>query len=417
MECSPLHRGHVYLLEEARRRTGADYLLVVLGGDFMQRGIPAVIDRHARTRALLASGADLVLELPVYYSCAAAGYFAMGGVSLLDSIGVVTELAFGSESGEPEALLHTAGLLLQETPSFQGELRSGLSAGLSWPAARSRAYLNSTGSALPSGPNDVLGIEYLKALHALDSPIRPCVIQRIPSASATQLRRQLEDSTSLPDSPDGDAPLPPEIPAAMRAELAASRGISSPVFPDDLSAELGWTLHSLAADETRSCHEQSRLLRRYVDVSPALADRILALRGQYRSFTDFCERLKTRDLTYTRISRALLHILLGMRQEMLEDCLAGGVTGYARVLGFRREAAPLLGAIQGSARVLLITKPAAQIQSLSPAFQTLMHEEMRIARLYRCVCARKYSGRYPYPIRSEFSVPLDIPSCGSSPSR
>lgn len=399
MECSPLHRGHIHLLAEARKRTEADYIVVALGGDFMQRGIPAVIDRHARTRALLESGADLVLELPVYYACAAAGYFARGAVALLSAAGVVTDIAFGSESGDASALMRIAGILSAETPEFRAAVKKSLAGGASWPAARSRALAQVFGIEAPFLPNDLLGAEYLRELNAQGSAIRPCIIPRISASSASSLRSAMADSTgALPLS------LQEELPPAMLRELHRTAGRCSPVFPDDFSAALGWLLQSLGEDGENA---SGLRITEYMDVSEPLAARILSLRGEFRGFTDFCSRLKTKDMTYTRVSRALLHILLGMQSRSMEDYLNGGVIGYLRILGFRQEAQPLLTAIASRSRVPLIGRLSAAAAALPPLFRSMLSEELRIARLYQAVCAQKFAA-YPYPVRSELERPMIV---------
>ena len=111
MECNPFHEGHAYLLEEARRQTGADYIIVVMSGDYVQRGEPAVFDKYIRAEQILQAGADLVLELPLYAACGSAEYFARGGIALLDRLGVVTDLCFGSESGDTEYIMKYARML------------------------------------------------------------------------------------------------------------------------------------------------------------------------------------------------------------------------------------------------------------------------------------------------------------------
>ncbi|WP_130837948.1 tRNA(Met) cytidine acetate ligase [Lachnoclostridium sp. Marseille-P6806] len=399
MECSPLHRGHVHLLAEARKRTRADYIVVALGGDFMQRGIPAVIDRHVRTRALLESGADLVLELPVYYACAAAGYFARGAVALLSAAGVVTDLAFGSESGDEAALIRIAEILSRETPEFRAAVKKALTGGASWPAARSLALAQVFGIEAPFLPNDLLGVEYLRELDAQGSAIRPCIIPRISAASASALRAAMADNAgTLPTS------LQEELPPAMSRELRRAAGRCAPVFPDDFSAALGWLLQSLDGDGRNA---SGLRLPEYMDVSEPLAARILSLRGEYRGFTDFCSRLKTKDITYTRISRALFHILLGMQTRSMEHYLNGGVIGYLRVLGFRQEAQPLLTAIASRSRVPLIGKLSDAEAALPPLFRSMLNEELRIARLYQAVCAQKFAA-YPHPIRSELERPIIV---------
>ena len=164
-EYNPFHNGHAYQIEQARLLTGCDFLVVVMSGDYVQRGAPAVFDKYTRARMALACGADLVLELPVACSCASAEFFASGAVSLLDGLGCVDFLCFGSESGNLQSLMEPARILAKESPVFQEALRRGLSLGLSFPAARKEAFRACASNPdILDLPNNILGIEYLKAL-------------------------------------------------------------------------------------------------------------------------------------------------------------------------------------------------------------------------------------------------------------
>ena len=140
-EFNPFHNGHKYLLEEALRQTGADMTIVAMSGNFVQRGAPALLDKHARTEMALKCGADLVLEIPTVYAVSSADGFATGGVSLLHRLGVVTHLCFGSECGEVDILKNIARILLSEPEEFADALRSNLRQGFSYPIARTQALL------------------------------------------------------------------------------------------------------------------------------------------------------------------------------------------------------------------------------------------------------------------------------------
>ena len=198
-EYNPFHKGHEYQIRYTKEKLKADYVIVAMSGDYVQRGTPALISKHTRTEMALRCGADLVLEMPVSISTASAEAFAMGGVSLLDSLGIVDILCFGSESGEISALKELAEILVEEPEEYKKLLKSFLSEGLTFPAARSQALteyfknprnfsgddfdgvltplLNEVTQILNT-PNNILGIEYCKALLRLNSQIRPVTIRR-----------------------------------------------------------------------------------------------------------------------------------------------------------------------------------------------------------------------------------------------
>ena len=191
-ECNPLHEGHKYLLQEARKVTGADYIVIAMSGDYVQRGAPAIISKEQRASALLQSGADLVLELPLYVSASGADYFARGGIALLESLGVVTDLAFGSESGDLSLLQDATRELNEDTKAFREALQSGLRKGLTFPQARAEAM---TSTDLPASPNDLLGTEY----HGSSGIPQRSARNRIPAG--TRPHRQPDPSPR--DPPDG----------------------------------------------------------------------------------------------------------------------------------------------------------------------------------------------------------------------
>lgn len=311
MECNPFHDGHRYLLQEARKRTGAEAVIVVLSGDFAQRGIPTVSSKETRAAELLRGGADLVLELPVCCATAGAEYFARGGVHILAQTGVVTDLVFGSESGNLEALSRQGEFLLHEPEDFRLLLRRYTAQGMTFPEARTRAAAECADSVpLSSLANDVLGAEYLRGLllrkeQGLSAPV-PHAVPRLQTASASELRDRLHAENS-----------------------------ACGMFPDDFSGILLGRLLAILQDPGQSFSD-------YAGVSGDLDRRIRNQLPSFVSWTQFCTLLKTRNLTYTSVSRALTHLLLGIRKEDLSLCRPR----YARILGCRKEALPLIGRIQ-----------------------------------------------------------------------
>ena len=217
-EYNPFHRGHEYQIQYTKEKLGADYVIVTMSGDYVQRGTPALISKHLRAEMALRCGADLVLEMPVSVSTASAEAFAMGGVSLLDSLGVVDMLCFGSESGEISTLQKLAEILVKEPDEYKHLLKSFLSQGLSFPTARSQAlteYLkavcrltkantvedsatfSSNAARILNTPNNILGIEYCKALLRLNSKIQPVTIRR----EGMGYHDTFADSGSLTETP------------------------------------------------------------------------------------------------------------------------------------------------------------------------------------------------------------------------
>lgn len=189
-EYNPFHNGHSYHLNTAEEQNNADYTIIAMSGNFMQRGEPALIDKYKRAEMALRNGADLVLELPAYYSASSAEYFAIGAVTLLDKLGVVDYLCFGSECGEINILTRIAEIIATEPEKYTNTLRHYMREGLSFPTARTTALLEYDPSLsnyhdVLSSPNNILGMEYIKALILRKSSMQPQ--QRVESVPITTI--------------------------------------------------------------------------------------------------------------------------------------------------------------------------------------------------------------------------------------
>ncbi|MCD8363918.1 MAG: nucleotidyltransferase family protein [Lachnospiraceae bacterium] len=365
-EYNPFHQGHALHLREARALTGADYVVVVMSGNYVQRGTPAMFDKYTRAEAALRCGADLVLELPIPSASASAEYFALGAVTLLTKTGLVTDLCFGSESGSLSDLQCIAELLTDEPEAYRSLLHSFLSKGNSFPKARQLALAgldSSIHTELLKSPNNLLGIEYLKALIRLRSPVRPHTIARLGEdyheqtleservASAGALRAALTASAG-------------HFTDAIRAQLPCPEPFLSyegktPLTEDAFSLLLLQKLRSL----------QDTPLNCYFDVSAELSNRIWEKLDHFSSFSQFTDLLKTKNLTRSSISRALLHILLNIRNWSEPEVF--------RVLGFRKEAENLIGLLKGNGALPLILAPSDTEPDADALYADHLYESVR----------------------------------------
>lgn len=378
-EYNPFHAGHLYHMQQARELTGADYCVVLMSGSFVQRGEPAIFDKYRRTKAALLAGADLVLEMPVAFSTASAHEFAAYGVALLSAIGV-DAVVFGSECGQIEILKQAAYALNHESAEFQERLRKGLKAGLTYPQARAKALeMEDTWASVLTSPNNILGIEYLRAAEDLHSPMEFYTISRkgsgyhedtladanFPSASAIRgiIRNSLSKDKDLLDI------LASHLPAVTHPAYTGA----VPVFVDDFSELLNAAVLQMQATFS------------IADLSPELAARLAKPPYFPLSFEERIQALKTRQLTYTRVSRALLHLVLGMREEDISRWKDEGYALYARILGFRRQSSPLLSCLHKKSSIPLITKMADAAQNLSPSALALLDQEVYASHLYQTV--------------------------------
>ena len=427
-EYNPFHKGHEYQIRYTKEKLKADYVIVSMSGDYVQRGTPALISKHVRAEMALRCGADLVLEMPVSISTASAEAFAMGGVSLLDSLGVVDMLCFGSESGEISALRELAEILVEEPEEYKKLLKSFLSEGLTFPAARSQALteyfknprnfngddfdgvltplLNEVTQILNT-PNNILGIEYCKALLRLNSQIRPVTIRRegmgyhettVPDGNSTVASPDLQSPTDffasatairnliLRDSPDPDA-LASQIP-----------GQAFPVFQKAVNSGEFLTENSL--DSILSyclMKENVKSLSSYMDVSEDLARRIINQQNLLLSFSQSVSVLKTRELTQTRIQRALLHIILNIHTAPTQ-------IPFARVLGFRRESSELLSQIKKHSRIPLITKLADAQKLLDSEGNQILSETVFSSNLYEKLLCLKTGRKFCHQSQKQLII-------------
>ena len=363
-ECNPFHEGHKYLIRKSKEITGADYTVVLLSGDFVQRGAPAAEPKEKRTRNLLEGGADAVLELPVLYSTAGAEIFAEGAVQILDRLSCITDLCFGSESGDIEYLEKNAEFLLNESEEFKAALRKNLKDGDSFPAARDAAACETAGISLARTPNDLLATEYLINLSRANAErqnrIIPHAILRTATESASSIRERM-----------------------LKTDPYA-------IGTEDFSEMLFYRLMLIKRLE-KTMPGIDRL-EDYVDVSEDLAQSMRDKAAGYTGFESFTEALKSRNLTYTRIARALIHILLGIRKSELA---AFRMPGYVRVLGVRSDSADSLLAELSRGRIPVLTALARDQEKLTAHYDRMLAMDVFASQLYDGVLAIKKGERNP----------------------
>ncbi len=386
-EYNPLHNGHAYHIREARRLTGCDYLIVAMSGDFVQRGMPAIMDRYIRAEAALLAGADMVVELPVYTATGSAEYFARGGISTLRSLGVVTHLSYGMEVPEgqdaantQETLKSLAAYLANEPDEYREALRAFLGQGLSFPAARAAALkgIFPEQTALLDTPNNILALEYEKQCLLQHASFESVPVSRTddgyhsealrPVCSATAIRNVLYHGGAFPSA---------SVPEAVHALYASPAATA--VFPDDFSDVLFTKLQAMSRDDIAAIS----------DIGNELANRIYKATRTPFSFTALGNTLKERSHTRTHIDRALCHILLGITQELAQDYHALSAPPYLQVLGIRSSFASALGHINKQCTSPLLVRMARDTASLSEAAGRLYATEERASSLYAQVLYRR----------------------------
>lgn len=345
-EYNPFHRGHAFHLEQARKLSGADFVIVAMSGNFVQRGAPAMFDKYTRAEAALRNGADLVLELPPCVSTASAEYFASGAVSLLLHTGIVTDLCFGSECGDLKPLEGLAAVLTEEPREYRGALQEYLSLGCSYPKACAMAlgkYDRSISGDILRGPNNLLGVEYLKALKRAGSTLS---CHTVPRAGASYHGKKLSHAH-------------PASAGAVRRALLQNGGLFTGKIVRELPSHELYTPYMgkppltedcfslLLLGKLRQLQAQGTPPGRYFGVTEDLSNRIQNLLDDFSSFSQFADLLKSRNHTRTFVSRALLHILLDIREYKSPALL--------RVLGFRGQVSVLLRQMQERGSLPVVT--------------------------------------------------------------
>ena len=412
-EYNPFHKGHEYHLQETRKILGSDYIVVVMSGNYVQRGAPTIIDKYSRAEMALQCGADVVLELPACFSTASAEYFAFGGINILDKLNVVDDLSFGTESmdgkldaGDPEQLTQRfasiADVLLQEPEEFRQALKDAMKSGYSHAAAVSRgigAVLGEDAVTLMETSNNILGVEYLRALKKLNSSIRPVPVARMLSSHKDyQITQGFSSATSIRNSIFNKYDInsiSSTVPKEVLEILTDRYLVTFPIFRDDFSIILGEKLLSA---------RDSSDLTRYFGVSQDLANRFMKLRNEYRTFNQFRELSYTKNINKATVGRALMHITLGIEASYMEKLYREQNMSAVKLLGFRESAKPLLSEIKKKADLTLVTKLADYRPDSDEDGADMIEQTTRMDMLYRMVAMNKFDVSVPTPYEQEMII-------------
>ena len=373
-EFNPFHNGHAHLIEQVRLAAGSEpvCIVAVMSGHFVQRGEPALMPKAQRVQAAVAGGVDLVLELPTPWSLSSAEAFATGGVSLLHALCCVDTLAFGSECGEIERLTRAADLM--ETPRFSELLRYHLDGGISFPEAQEKALYEIGGeraSELLRTPNNVLGLEYIKAIRRLGSTMRPFTVRRLGAehddlrpfgdvASAAYLRTLIRENHLVNALPF--------MPTVCREAVSAAVGAGlCPADSNKLESAILYRLRQMTQDDFAALPAMSE----------GLQNRLYAAAQKAGSVEEFLTLCKTRRYPLTRLQRALWCAFLGVTAED-----AAGTPPYLRPLGVTDRGMEVLRAAKSAGCTLPIFSRVSQAELLPEQGKRIWQIECRAADLY-----------------------------------
>lgn len=351
-EYNPLHNGHVYHIQESKRLTDSDLTICVMSGNFTQRGETAIIDKWSRTKMALKAGADLVIELPLLYSISSAENFAYGSMHILDKLGIVDVVSFGSEVGDVEILDAFADILYREPKEYVSLLNHELAKGVSYPKAQERAvlmYLNDIRkyANVLSNPNNILGIEYLKALKRLKSPIMPITIKREGDAyDSTKILSDFPSSRAIRKSIQ-KTQLYRNCMPDFAFEILNDQMKHGKIVPDitRFEKEIMYRLRTMLTEE----------IANLPDVSEGLENNIKSASNACNNLLDLISFVKSKRYTRTRIQRILLYALLGITKQDMQNSYK--VSPYIRVLGVNENGKKILSILSTNPKLNIITSP------------------------------------------------------------
>lgn len=356
-EYNPLHTGHVYQMNEARQRSQADCIIVVMSGNYVQRGEPAVIDKYARTRAALEAGADIVVELPVFYALSSAENFARGAVLTLNEL-KASAICFGAETDNTDLLSKISRTLISESPEYKEILSKTLADGSSYPVARQTALSECIPECrdIISGSNNILAIEYIKAIFSNKLNMSYYPVRREGAgyndctdsaryASALGIREML--TTGNQDKAKN------YLTGAMLKEIEVSHNF--PVTLDDFSSIFNHKMLYIRQMCLMNNTDFADKLTEYEDISSNLANRFVNTFTGKESVSELATRIKSKNIVYSRICRCIMHIILEIKKPL---AIKYEHIPYVRLLGFNKTGQQYLGSIKKELDVPFITKAA-----------------------------------------------------------
>ena len=378
-EYNPIHNGHIYQIEKAKLISKADFVVVVMSGDFTQRGEPAIIDKWKRAELACRAGADLVLEMPFLFATSSAEGFAAGGVGILENLGVIDAISFGAESNNMEDLQFLATFLRDEPPEFKAILKKHLDLGLSFPKARELAVNECLGidaGAMLKWPNNILAIEYLKHIVTMT----PVAIKRTVSHGDEMLSGADKDHSSA---------------TAIRSSIRtgkldeARRFLPENVYSffENYKGEYGGFTenyyNALRSVILRSSPEE---LAQVQGMSEGIENKIKKEIRNHSNYEDFASALKSKRFTRTAIDRLMTRTLIGVRNGIEKDTPL-----YTRVLAFKEDAGRLLKEIRENAGIPVVTNI-----NKHDALPPYSNYDIIASDMYNLICRRDLYGESDY---------------------
>lgn len=386
-EFNPFHKGHKYLIEQAKKASNADACIIVMSGNFVQRGEPAIMDKFSRAQIALKCGADLVVELPTFISTASAEGFAHGAVSLLNQLNIIDYLAFGTEVNNMSMIDNIAEILVNEPDDFKGLIKKSCEEGVSYPASRSHALLSilpddikSEAEEILSYPNSILAIEYLKSLKRLNSDITAITIQRIGAGyNDCSSHNDFSSASGIRCFIKKDEAYTNNIPAVAYTTMKEYESNRGYIFEEDVFPLLFSKLLTKSNEN----------IGQYIDSNEFIANKIKNKLYNVNSYSQLIEMLTSKDYTVSRIKRVLTHILLNIDKKLLKENNYNDYTAqYARILACKNE--QLLSELCKKSSIPVIVKLSTQESKLNNIASEHLKIDKDANNLYQSMITSKY---------------------------
>ncbi len=378
-EYNPFHNGHVLHLNESKKITNADFTIAIMSGNFTQRGETSIFDKWAKTEMALKQGIDLVIELPTIYAISSAENFAQGAIKILSTLGIIDYLSFGSEIGEIKALNDVAEILYKEPKEFSDLIKNQLRSGLSYPKAREIAMSLYFGNSPKytdtlQNPNNILGVEYLKALKKYKSPIKALTIKRNYSDyNSNTVKKGIASATAIRTMISNGKNIHSVVP--FESYEIIEKLIENGEYVPSIKAfekEIIYILRKMTITEIASLP----------DVTEGLENRIKTAANSSNTLEELISKIKTKRFTQSRIQRILLYALIGITNKDME--MSKKTLPYIRVLGFNKHGKRIISSIAENnpkAKIVVSVKRFLE-NNKDPKLQTMMAKDIAATNIY-----------------------------------
>ncbi len=342
-EYNPFHNGHKYQIDKIKELYPTSNIIIIMSGNFVQRGDVAISSKFLRTEMAINCGADIVLEIPQIFATSSAMYFAKGSVAILNNLGIIDKLCFGCENTDVETLTKIAKFLIEEPNDFKEILQNHLKDGHSYPKSRYMALSAFGFSDTIKTPNNILGVEYIKSLLELNSKIEPIVINRTNDYHEKDIVSTVTSATSIRQNINNLSLIEKTIPSSA-FEIFKKDILDNNYNIDNLSSIFSYIFNSKPKNE----------LLQIIDLNEDLYNRFSNTMKSTFLISDIVEKMASKNYATTRIRRIILNVILNNTQRELETSIKNGYS-FVRVLGFKKEKQTILSNMISNSKIKIVT--------------------------------------------------------------